>query len=68
MGFYQGCFDVWKAAIEKDGNAFTGRAQRNVHQFHEQLLAYVLLNPQDARIQALSTLSVASSVLLCLCC
>jgi hypothetical protein len=54
MGFYQGCSDVWKAAaIEKDGNAFTARAQRNVHQYHEQLLAYVLLSPLDERIQDL---------------
>jgi hypothetical protein len=54
MGFYQGCSDVWKAAaIEKDGNAFTARAQRNVHQYHEQLLAYMLLSPLDERIQDL---------------
>jgi hypothetical protein len=54
MGFYQGCSDVWKAAaIEKDGNAFTARAQRNVHQYHEQLLAYMLLSLLDERIQDL---------------
>ncbi|KAH8961177.1 hypothetical protein BDL97_05G037300 [Sphagnum fallax] len=41
------------AAIEKDGNAFTARAQRNVHQYHEQLLAYMLLSPLDERIQDL---------------
>ncbi len=54
IGFYRGCCDVWKAAIEKDANAFfSARAQRNVRQFDEQLISYPLLNPQDERLQDL---------------
>jgi hypothetical protein len=53
IGFYTGCVDVWKAAVAVESSAFSSRAQRNIKQLEEKLLAYPLSDPEDERIQDL---------------
>ncbi|BBN11841.1 hypothetical protein MPTK1_5g15180 [Marchantia polymorpha subsp. ruderalis] len=65
VGFYSGCADLWRAAVEIDSSAFSARAQRSIKQFQELLRAYPLSNPEDERVQdLLETIRVKFQALL----
>lgn len=51
LGFYQGCTDIWKAAISKCSDTFSARSQKSILLLQEQLKAYPLNDPTDERLQ-----------------
>ncbi|XP_020577352.1 oral cancer-overexpressed protein 1 homolog [Phalaenopsis equestris] len=51
LGFYRGCVDVWKSAIEIDPNSFSSRVQKRIDQLSELVENYPLFQPENENVQ-----------------
>ena len=51
LGFYRGCINVWKAAIEVEPTVLSTRVQKNLKQLEELADKYPLLDPENESVQ-----------------
>lgn len=51
LGFYRGCINIWKAAIEVEPTLFSARVQKNLKQLEELADSYPLLDPENESVQ-----------------
>ncbi|GLT86956.1 hypothetical protein SLE2022_050620 [Rubroshorea leprosula] len=51
LGFYRGCVDVWKSAIQVDPTCFSTRVQKGIGQMEELIEKYPVMDPENETVQ-----------------
>ncbi|MCL7051558.1 hypothetical protein MKW94_003672 [Papaver nudicaule] len=51
LGYYQGCLDVWNAAIKIQPSCFSSRVQENIKRMNELIKTYPVFDPENQSVQ-----------------
>ncbi|XP_057839967.1 uncharacterized protein LOC131049627 [Cryptomeria japonica] len=51
LGFYRGCINVWKAALEIEPTVFSTRVHKQIKQLEELVDKYPVLEPENESVQ-----------------